>query len=73
MQNKYESREKEMLKVMNKSVIAIIPAYNPTSDMITLVGQLRKSMEIVCINDGSKKENEWIFEQLVKMEGGYMY
>lgn len=53
---------------MDKLAIVIIPAYNPTNDILPLIKELSKSMEIICINDGSKKECESIFAEIKSME-----
>lgn len=51
---------------MNEKIITIlIPAYNPTEDLIPLVdGLILNEFKVVVVNDGSKKEADDIFKKL---------
>lgn len=57
-----------MVRAMNGSVIAIIPAYNPTENILELIDRLSKSMEIVCIDDGSNEECKPLFARIQAMD-----
>ena len=51
---------------MNNKIIIIIPAYNPTSELIKIVKKLKKEgkKEIIIVNDGSNYRSSSIFEKL---------
>ena len=53
---------------MNKENIAIlIPAYNPTKDLISITNELiNKNFSVIIVNDGSNKENNNIFKNINK-------
>jgi hypothetical protein len=53
---------------MNKEYAFIVPAYNPDEALLKVVQGIQASSEnkIFIINDGSKKEAQYIFEQLKK-------
>lgn len=49
----------------NKNYTVLIPAYNPTEDLIPLTqGLLENNFNVVVVNDGSKLEANEIFEKL---------
>ena len=49
----------------NKNITILIPAYNPTKDLIPLtVGLLENNFNVVVVNDGSKEEANEIFNEL---------
>lgn len=48
-----------------KNISILIPAYNPTKDLIPLVEELlEKNFNVIVVNDGSKKEANEIFSKL---------
>ena len=49
-----------------KKTIILIPAYNPTKDLITLIYKLKKNKEfdIVVVDDGSNKEGKLILKKI---------
>ena len=53
---------------MNKdNIVALIPAYNPTEDLIPLVDELiSNNYLVVVINDGSADRTKYIFDKLDK-------
>lgn len=51
----------------NENIVILIPAYNPTKDLIKLTNELiNKNFSVVVINDGSKKDSSSIFDKLNK-------
>lgn len=51
----------------NEEIVILIPAYNPTEDLIPLSKQLLENgFKVVVVNDGSKEELNYIFEKLDK-------
>ena len=55
---------------MNKLPVAIIPAYKPMPVVINIAQELIKSnafQSIICINDGSGKEYDEIFNELINI------
>lgn len=51
----------------NKNITILIPAYNPTEDLIPLTeGLLENNFNVIVINDGSKTEANEIFNKLNK-------
>ena len=49
----------------NKNITILIPAYNPTKDLIPLtIGLLENNFNVVVVNDGSKEEANEIFNEL---------
>lgn len=51
----------------DKNIVVLIPAYNPTKDLIPLTEELIKNKFIVVVvNDGSNNESEKIFKKLNK-------
>lgn len=49
----------------NKNITILIPAYNPTKDLIPLTnGLLQNNFNVVVINDGSNTESNEIFSKL---------
>lgn len=49
----------------NKNIVILIPAYNPTEDLIPLSKSLlEKGFQVLVINDGSKSETLDIFKKL---------
>lgn len=49
----------------NKNIVVLIPAYNPTKDLIPLTeGLLENNFKVVVVNDGSKQEANEIFNKL---------
>ena len=53
---------------MNKNdIVVLIPAYNPTEDLILLTDNLlSNNYKVVIVNDGSKEETNYIFDKLDK-------
>lgn len=52
---------------MNNKVVILIPAYEPTLSLITLLKELTKyDFKIIVVNDGSKKEYDKIFKDAKK-------
>ena len=49
---------------MNKKIVVLIPAYEPTNQLITLVKNLKEcNLNIIIINDGSNKNYDSIFKE----------
>ena len=49
----------------NKNITVLIPAYNPTNDLIPLTeGLLENNFKVIVVNDGSKSDAEEIFSKL---------
>lgn len=55
---------KELMKLNN--MVVLIPAYNPDEKLLQYVKELQESKitNILVVDDGSRKECQWIFEQL---------
>lgn len=52
---------------MKNEIVVLIPAYNPTDDLIPLVDELlQNNFTIVVVNDGSAKRTKYIFDKLDK-------
>lgn len=52
---------------MKNEIVVLIPAYNPTDDLIPLVSELlQNNFTIVVVNDGSAKRTKYIFDKLDK-------
>ena len=51
---------------MNKETLCIIiPAYNPTNELLILIEKLHKyNYPIIIVNDGSKKECSYLFDNI---------
>lgn len=51
----------------NNKIVILIPAYNPTEDLIPVSNELlNEGFTVVVVNDGSKEETKYIFEKLSK-------
>lgn len=52
-----------------EKIVVIIPALNPDEKLLRILSQLIGSgyKKIILVNDGSKKEQEYIFEEALKM------
>lgn len=52
-----------MVKRMSQDRIALIPAYEPELELVSLVRELRQAgMEVVVVNDGSSAEKSRFFK-----------
>ena len=52
------------------NIVALIPAYNPTSDLANQIRELAESIfsVIIVVNDGSAIEHDLIFDEIGKLE-----
>src|SRR3990167_7073441 len=54
---------------MMTNIVALIPAYNPSEDLLSYVQQLRQHFPyVVIVNDGSKSECQSTFEKLSEIK-----
>ena len=53
-----------MVRELKKEIVILIPAYNPSEELIKLVRDLKKSYKIIVVNDGS--ESRRYFEEIKK-------
>lgn len=54
-----------------KKIVVLIPALNPNADLIDYIKELataKKNIDVIVVNDGSKKELDYIFEELAKIK-----
>ena len=53
-----------MLSHLSKKLYIVIPAYNPSEQMLHVISELSETIDcsIICVNDGSVSESEHVFE-----------
>lgn len=47
-----------------EDIVILIPAYNPTDELVKIVRELKNRFKIVVVNDGSKEECRPIFDRI---------
>lgn len=59
-----------MIKDGDVKVIALIPAYNPSKELISLVNELSRSRfsAVIVVNDGSNRECDSVFAEVEKID-----
>lgn len=47
-----------------EDIVILIPAYNPTDELVKIVRELKNRFKIVVVDDGSKEEYKHIFDKI---------